>query len=591
MKKNYTLFLSFISMIAYSQNPTITIDIGNVVTSDSLMKPILGVISGPDANYNSANANLTTQFQNIGVTSIRNNDYSDDRLDMDLMFNCGGATYPSWGSCSPTVSANYNFTASDIQYSSYVSGGFEPFLRLGSENPPTSGPFVKDNIGPINSTEETNWIIAADTVAKHYSNFPGGNGGLQYLNVWTEWPNSFSFWPRPNSEFYPFFTSAVSQLKTSHPTKKVGGPGMLSSYMCKGLPVVANEPYQLVNYMYQNNVKPDFFTFHVFSSNPMNYYNASKQYSDMLLGVGSFNGVPWAGTGFFDTTELIIDAWGNTNNPTNEFGASTGTYNPTDMDKYLAKKEGSTAFLAAWAVLQRANVERGYYYRSGDMGPTTSAALANGASLGLFYGDGSYKRVAYAFKMCANLYSNYNKILNTSLINVTNQNDSIFCLSGMSINGTKALLIANTTMKNIDVNLTVNGSSIVSANYSSIEYYLIDNTSDGTNPQVWNPSITNTIASQTGVLVVLTPINVVSVAENRTSSDITVYPNPTNGDVNIILQNQNLVSTKIYNLIGELIQEVYTSEFSISNLPNGIYFLQIQTNNSTYTSKIIKNNP
>ncbi len=261
------------------------------------------------------------------------------------------------------------------------------------------------------------------------------------------------------------------------------------------------------------------------------------------------------------------------------------------MDKYLAKKEGSTAFLAAWAVLQRANIERGYYYRSGDMGPTTSAALANGASLGLFYGDGSYKRVAYAFKMCANLYSNYNKILNTSLINVTNQNDSIFCLSGMSINGTKALLIANTTMKNIDVNLTVNGSSIVSANYSSIEYYLIDNTSDGTNPQVWNPSITNTIASQTGVLVVLTPINVVSVAENRTSSDITVYPNPTNGDVNIILQNQNLVSTKIYNLIGELIQEVYTSEFSISNLPNGIYFLQIQTNNSTYTSKIIKNNP
>ena len=85
---------------------------------------------------------------------------------------------------------------------------------------------------------------------------------------------------------------------------------------------------------------------------------------------------------------------------------------------------------------------------------------------------------------------------------------------------------------------------------------------------------------------------IVSINElNNTNSSVTVYPNPTNGDVRIILQNQNLISTKIYNSIGELIREIYTSEFSISDLPNGLYFLQIQSNNSTHTSKIIKNNP
>ena len=289
MKKIIAIYLLIVSIKSIAQNPTITLNIGGVVPNDSLMKPILGVISGPDPTYNSTNPNLTTQFQNIGVKSVRNNDYLDDRLTMDLMFDCGGADYPSWATCSPTVISNYNFTASDVQYQSYVNGGFSPFLRLGSEYPPVSGPFVKTNIGPQNATEEANWIIAADTIAKHYSNFPGGNGGLQYLNVWTEWPNSFSFWPRPNNEFYPFFRNAVSQLKSSHPTKKVGGPGMASSFMNKGQAVTPNEPYQLLKHLYQNNVKPDFITFHVFSSNPMAYYNSSKQYSDMLLGIGSFS--------------------------------------------------------------------------------------------------------------------------------------------------------------------------------------------------------------------------------------------------------------------------------------------------------------
>jgi len=491
------------SIVLFSQTPYVTINIGGVVNSDSLMKPILGVISGPDGVDTTINPNLTTYLQDIGVLSIRNNDYYDDRLDMDEMFNCGGVTYPSWGTCSPTNINNYNFTKSDAQWQLLIDGGFEPFLRLGSSWPPSSGPFVKDFIGPQNATEEANWIIAADTVVSHYDNFPNGNSGLKYLNIWTEWPNQFSFWTTGDSTFQNFYTNALTQLQNSYPTKKIGGPGFTSIHMNKGIPSSSNKPYQLFIHLYNNNVKPDFLGFHVFSNNPMAFYNASLQYNDMLLAQNDFDSAPWSGTGFFDSTELIIDAWSMQDHDTDEYGSNTGSYNSAEKDKYLAKKEGATAFLAAWSVLQRANVERGYYYRCGDPGLSNPSSLAN--QKGIFYGDGSYKRHAYAFKMCSRLYNNYNKILSTSLVNVSNEGDSLWCLSGISSNGDKALLIANPNSKDIDVNLTIDNIAIVPSHYSSIEYYTIDDNNDGTISSTWNTSGTNTIFSHTGVLIILKP--------------------------------------------------------------------------------------
>ena len=69
---------------------------------------------------------------------------------------------------------------------------------------------------------------------------------------------------------------------------------------------------------------------------------------------------------------------------------------------------------------------------------------------------------------------------------------------------------------------------------------------------------------------------------------ISIFPNPTTGIVNINISNQNLVSIKIYNLTGHLLQEHFTAEFSIANLPNGIYFMTTQTDKSTFINQLIK---
>ncbi len=74
----------------------------------------------------------------------------------------------------------------------------------------------------------------------------------------------------------------------------------------------------------------------------------------------------------------------------------------------------------------------------------------------------------------------------------------------------------------------------------------------------------------------------------KTYQTLIIYPNPTNGLVKINIENQKLKNIKIYNIIGKLVQEHFTSEFSIANLPNGIYFIKTQTDKSIFINKIIK---
>lgn len=79
-------------------------------------------------------------------------------------------------------------------------------------------------------------------------------------------------------------------------------------------------------------------------------------------------------------------------------------------------------------------------------------------------------------------------------------------------------------------------------------------------------------------------------------SKIEIYPNPTNGKFNLKMsgfENLKMKNLEVYNVIGE---RVYTSEIKLSNSeidlhdqPNGIYFINIKTENGIVSKKIIIN--
>jgi hypothetical protein len=69
---------------------------------------------------------------------------------------------------------------------------------------------------------------------------------------------------------------------------------------------------------------------------------------------------------------------------------------------------------------------------------------------------------------------------------------------------------------------------------------------------------------------------------------IRIYPNPATDVVHLNNVNSKIKSVRLCNLQGKLIQESFTNDFSVTNLPAGIYYISVQTDKSTFTSKLVK---
>jgi hypothetical protein len=70
--------------------------------------------------------------------------------------------------------------------------------------------------------------------------------------------------------------------------------------------------------------------------------------------------------------------------------------------------------------------------------------------------------------------------------------------------------------------------------------------------------------------------------------DFDLYPNPVSEIINI-KTNLSKFETEIYTLLGQVVLlNSNEKEINISHLPNGIYLVRINSNNNTFTKKIIK---
>ena len=80
--------------------------------------------------------------------------------------------------------------------------------------------------------------------------------------------------------------------------------------------------------------------------------------------------------------------------------------------------------------------------------------------------------------------------------------------------------------------------------------------------------------------------NTSQIYENE-SIQLDVYPNPSSSILNV-QSNLTINQIKIFNLLGELVQSEKQSTFSIEQLPDGIYVLQIQTESGLSNQRFVK---
>ena len=84
--------------------------------------------------------------------------------------------------------------------------------------------------------------------------------------------------------------------------------------------------------------------------------------------------------------------------------------------------------------------------------------------------------------------------------------------------------------------------------------------------------------------------NITSIDEiNSNAKAISIFPNPANTEINIVLPSNDNTQIEITNAIGQLIiKDQNKNKIDISNLKNGLYFISVKHGKQTYTQKIIK---
>ena len=79
-----------------------------------------------------------------------------------------------------------------------------------------------------------------------------------------------------------------------------------------------------------------------------------------------------------------------------------------------------------------------------------------------------------------------------------------------------------------------------------------------------------------------------NVNEDVINDKVSIYPNPSNSNFNIVCENMTRV--RVLNVMGATIsdEEVSGSKYVVSGLESGIYFVNIETSNGNITHKIVK---
>ncbi len=152
----------------------------------------------------------------------------------------------------------------------------------------------------------------------------------------------------------------------------------------------------------------------------------------------------------------------------------------------------------------------------------------------------------------------------------------------------------------IDVTTSLSGLTI-SANESSATYQWID--CDNSNQPIAGETNQSFTASANGNYAVIVTqnncsdtsacvnISTVGIKDVSKSNTVTIYPNPSNGIYNItgLTINSKII---VYDAIGQIVYTSITTEsketIDISNLPNGVYVIQLNSENGIITKKVIK---
>ncbi len=422
------------------------------------LKPSLAVNCGPMAAGNPGNAEVVSQYREIGVTTIRTHDYYGP-LDMATM-------YPNQ-SADPASAASYDFTVSDQYFQTVVNNGFVPYFRVG-DSWSANAPYVTPN--PRKPTNFGNWARAAVEVVRRYQDAARwGRNHLNMIELWNE-PDFSQFWDGSPPEFCTLYASTAIQLRAAFPTLQIGGPAFT-----QGVAMVPSGKAFLDLFLetLASRAAPlDFLSWHIYSNDPVEYGSAAYYIRQRLDHFG------------FTAAKSVVS----------EFHTSTNGLSTAEASALRVGGRGAAIITAAWIKFQEQGVDLAIVYRGND------TALAFPQFHGLFKADGTPKKTPLAFSLWRTM-AGYANHLNAPVL--AGNASGVAMLAGQNGAGEVAVLVANYGSAPVTWSLApASGADI------SLRYRLVVSTVSDAAEQVVTSAPTTLPLTSEGYsvqLVVLTP--------------------------------------------------------------------------------------
>jgi len=306
---------------------------------------------------------FSNQYMELGIESVRKHDFSMFFDVKEQKMKAGGdmsTIFPDY-SKDPEKEESYNFKYCDKAIKSSRDIGIETFFRIGES-------WGRDEDKHPPPPDFDKFANAAAHIVRHY-NFGWANGfyyNIKYWEIWNE-PGGSKFWYGGTPEqYFQLYEKTARAIKEVDKNLTVGGPGNTPADTLS-----KKWGYGFLKYVKENNVPLDFYSWHIYTSRPLEVLQVSKDVRKMLNEIGLNN------------VESIITEW----NQAEFLPSPPGTFKRRPNHREFFSSIYNAAYTAAVLIhLQDTDVIFAHRYR-GDAG-----------GMGLFEYDGSYRKPAYAYK-------------------------------------------------------------------------------------------------------------------------------------------------------------------------------------------------
>ncbi len=279
------------------------------------IKPMNGVNNGPIKPGSSQTRGNFAAWKAAKIPIARNHDASfcssyggEHSVDVHMIF-------PDF-SKDANDPASYDFAATDRYLATIREAGAEVYYRLGSK--------IEHGVrkyGTVPPPDFRKWAVICEHIIRHYNEgwANGFHWNIRYWEIWNEADCPKPTWQGTKEQFFNFYRIAATHLKAKFPHLKIGGPALadVSHIALPGQKSIWAEDF--LAYMQKHQVPIDFFSWHLYASEPWYMADRAAEVRKLLDRYGyakaenimsEYNYLKDWTTGFMETIETIISVKG-----------------------------------------------------------------------------------------------------------------------------------------------------------------------------------------------------------------------------------------------------------------------------------------